>query len=72
MWKAGVRVRVNEKGIVTREEIATCIKEVMEGERSNNIRRNSEKWKELAKEAVNEGGSSDKNLEEFVTQLISS
>ncbi|KAJ0093006.1 hypothetical protein Patl1_26893 [Pistacia atlantica] len=72
VWQVGVRVRVNEKGIVTREEIEICIKEVMEGERSKNIRRNSEKWKESAKEAVNDGGSSDENLEEFVTQLLSS
>ena len=27
------------------------------------------KWKELAKEAVDEDGSSDKNIEEFVTKL---
>ncbi|XP_044498709.1 mogroside IE synthase-like [Mangifera indica] len=72
VWQVGVRVRANEKRIVTREEIEICIKEVMEGERSNNIRKNTEKWKKLAKEAVDEGGSSDKNLEEFVTQLLSS
>ncbi|KAJ0093005.1 hypothetical protein Patl1_26894 [Pistacia atlantica] len=72
VWQVGVRVRVNEKGIVTREEIELCIREVMEGQRSKNIRRNSEKWKELAKEAVDEGGSSDKNIEEFVVKLVCS
>ncbi|XP_044498150.1 mogroside IE synthase-like [Mangifera indica] len=71
VWQVGFRVRANEKMIVTREEIEICIKEVMEGERSNNIRRNTEKWKKLAKEAIDEGGSSDKNLKEFVTQLLS-
>ncbi|XP_044498739.1 mogroside IE synthase-like isoform X2 [Mangifera indica] len=69
VWQVGVRVRVNEKGIVTREEIEGCIREVMEGERSEDFRRNSEKWKQLAKEAVDEGGSSDKNLEEFVAAI---
>ncbi|KAJ0093501.1 hypothetical protein Patl1_26839 [Pistacia atlantica] len=71
VWQVGVRVKVNEKGIVTREEIEVCIREVMEGGRSKDFRRNSEKWKELAKEAVDEGGSSDKNLEEFVAAIVS-
>ncbi|KAJ0092654.1 hypothetical protein Patl1_26897 [Pistacia atlantica] len=72
VWRVGVRVRVNEKGIVTREEIEVCMREVMEGERGKEISRNSEKWKELAKEAVDEGGCSDKNIEEFVAKLLCS
>lgn len=71
-WKVGVRVKVNEEGIVSREEIKNCIREVMEGERSREIRRNCEKWKELAIEAISEGGTSDKNIDEFVSKLISS
>ncbi|KAF8391757.1 hypothetical protein HHK36_021991 [Tetracentron sinense] len=70
VWKAGIRVRVSEKGIVRREEIEVCIREVMEGERGKEIRRNASKWKELAKEAVDEGGSSDKNIEAFVAGLV--
>ncbi|XP_031257479.1 UDP-glycosyltransferase 74E2-like [Pistacia vera] len=72
VWRVGVRVRVNEKGIVTREEIEVCMREVMEGERGKEISRNSEKWKELAKEAIDEGGCSDKNIEEFVAKLLCS
>ena len=41
----------------------------MEGERGNKIRRNSEKWMKLAKTAVDEGGSSDKNITEFAAEL---
>ena len=33
------------------------------------MKRNSVRWKELAIEAVDEGGSSDKNIEEFVAKL---
>ncbi|KAJ0092841.1 hypothetical protein Patl1_26910 [Pistacia atlantica] len=33
VWQVGVRVGVNEQGIVTRKEIEVCIKEVMEGEK---------------------------------------
>ncbi|OAY59257.1 UDP-glycosyltransferase 74F2 [Manihot esculenta] len=72
VWKVGVRVKVNEEGIVSREEIKNCIREVMEGERSREIRGNCEKWKELAIEAISEGGTSDKNIDEFVSKLISS
>ncbi|KAJ7962254.1 Glycosyltransferase [Quillaja saponaria] len=73
VWKVGIRAKIDhEKGIVTREEIEMCIREVMEGERGNEMRRISLKWKKLAKEAVDDDGSSDKNIEKFVAQLISS
>ncbi|KAL3598071.1 hypothetical protein D5086_005989 [Populus alba] len=52
VWHVGVRVKENEKGIVTKEEVEGCIREVMEGERGNEMRRNSEKWMKLAKTAV--------------------
>jgi len=63
VWHVGVRVNVNEKGIVTKEEVEKCIREVLESERSNTIIGNSNKWKKLAKTAVDIGGSSDKNIE---------
>ena len=69
VWHVGVRVNVNEKGIATKEEVERCIREVLESERSNAIRGNSDKWKKLAQTAVDIGGSSDKNIEEFVTEV---
>ncbi|KAJ8755428.1 hypothetical protein K2173_019226 [Erythroxylum novogranatense] len=69
VWQVGVRVKANEKGTVTKEEIERCIREVMEGDRSSEIRKSSDKWKKLAIEAADEGGSSDKNVEEFVAKL---
>ena len=69
LWQVGVRVKVDEKGIVTREEIENCVKQVMEGETGKELKRNAVKWKELAKVAMDEGGSSDKNIDEFVSQL---
>ncbi|PRQ46042.1 putative UDP-glucuronosyl/UDP-glucosyltransferase [Rosa chinensis] len=71
VWKAGVRVRVDEKlGVTTKEEIANCIRQVMEEEKGVEIRKALSNWKQLAKEAVNQGGSSDQNIEEFVAQLL--
>ncbi|KAK2986325.1 hypothetical protein RJ640_001426, partial [Escallonia rubra] len=69
IWQAGVRVKVDEKGMIRREEIETCIREVMEGERGNELKRNAVRWKEFAKEAVDEGGSSDKHIDEFISEL---
>ncbi|KAF8393831.1 hypothetical protein HHK36_020029 [Tetracentron sinense] len=70
VWEVGLRVRVDEKGIVRREEIELCIKEVMEGEKGKEIKKNVKKWKDLAKEAVDEGGSSDKNIEDFIAGIV--
>ncbi|XP_022156538.1 UDP-glycosyltransferase 74E2-like [Momordica charantia] len=72
VWGVGVRAKVNEEGIFTRMEISKCIKELMEGERGKGIRRNSLKWKELAREAMDEGGTSDSNIDDFVKELINS
>ena len=73
VWEVGVRVKAaDEKGTVKREEIEECIRIVMEGERGKEMKRNAERWKELAKEAASEGGSSDKNIEEFVASILSS
>ncbi|XP_042496877.1 UDP-glycosyltransferase 74F2-like [Macadamia integrifolia] len=71
VWGVGIRVRVDDKGIVRKEEVELCIREVMEGKRGEVIKKNSIKWKSLAKEAMDKGGSSDINIDEFVAQLVS-
>ena len=70
-WKVGVKAKVDEHGIVKREEIAICIKEVMEGDKGREMKMNSKKWKELAIEATREGGTSDSNINVLVTILRS-
>ena len=69
VWKVGVRIKLNDKGLANKEEIELCIREIMEGESGKEMKKNSVKWKKLAIEAVDEGGSSDKNIEEFVEKL---
>ncbi|KAK4566231.1 hypothetical protein RGQ29_002461 [Quercus rubra] len=69
VWKVGIRVKVDDKGMVTREEIELCINEVM-GEKREELKRNAIKWKKLANEALDEGGSSDKNINEFVEKIM--
>lgn len=67
VWETGVRVVPNEDGTVEGDEIKRCIEAVMDdGEKGIELRRNAKKWKELAREAMQEDGSSDKNLKAFV------
>ncbi|CAI0414161.1 unnamed protein product [Linum tenue] len=69
-WGVGVRAREGGDGLVKREEIERCVREVMEGEKAVEIRRNGDKWKKVMKDAVSEDGSSDRNVREFVDSLI--
>jgi pathogen-inducible salicylic acid glucosyltransferase len=73
IWKMGIKVKSDgDNGIVRRDVIERCIRQVMEGEKAKEFRRNVTKWKELARKAVDEGGSSDQNIKEFVSKLVSS
>ncbi|XP_023547078.1 UDP-glycosyltransferase 74E2-like [Cucurbita pepo subsp. pepo] len=69
VWKVGKRVKVNEERSASEEEIRSCICEVMEGERANEFKSNSMEWMKWAKEAMDEGGSSDKDIMEFVAMI---
>lgn len=71
LWGVGVKVKKNEEGIVSREELEMRIREVMVGERSGQIKKNSLKWREAAKKAVSIGGTSDYNINEFILKLLS-
>lgn len=66
VWRTGVRVKGNEEGFVDGDEISRCLDMVMGGEE---YRRNAKKWRDLAREATKEGGSSDKNLKAFVDEI---
>ncbi|RXH87160.1 hypothetical protein DVH24_028660 [Malus domestica] len=52
------------------EEISHCMREVLEGDRGTEIRINALKWKMLATTVVDEGGSSDKNIDELIAKLV--
>ncbi|KAI3678635.1 hypothetical protein L6452_37936 [Arctium lappa] len=69
VWGVGVRAKPDDNGIVSRRVLDSCIREVMEGEKGNEIKKNVIKWRDLGKEAVGEDGSSDKNIHEFVGEL---
>ncbi|CAI9117536.1 OLC1v1018936C1 [Oldenlandia corymbosa var. corymbosa] len=76
VWKTGIRVRPSgqdeEEGggsIVKSDEIVRCIEMVMDGgENGMTLRKNVKKMKELGREAMEEGGSSEKNLKAFLAE----
>ncbi|KAL3642127.1 hypothetical protein CASFOL_012942 [Castilleja foliolosa] len=55
VWRTGVRCKKDGNGIVGRVEVKACVDSVMKGD---DVRKNAEKWKGLAVEAVSEGGLS--------------
>ncbi|XP_071940410.1 UDP-glycosyltransferase 74E2-like [Coffea arabica] len=72
IWKTGIKAQPDETGIVRRDVIHECISVVMEGEKGQEIRKNADNWKDLARKAFDDGGSSDKNIKDFVSELIQS
>ncbi|KAL8048588.1 hypothetical protein ABFS82_07G074100 [Erythranthe guttata] len=70
VWKSGVRVRgLGGDGVVESGEIKRCIEEVMDGGgKSRELRVNAREWKCLAREAMDENGSSSNNLKAFLEQ----
>ena len=69
VWKVGLRAEADEKGIVRQEELEKCVKEIMEEERGKEMRMNAIKLSGLAKKTVDQGGTSDKNIDEFIAKL---
>jgi pathogen-inducible salicylic acid glucosyltransferase len=72
VWRVGVRARAAAPdGLVRRGEVVRGIQEVMDGERSAEYRRSADVWMEKARAANREGGSSDRNIAEFVAKYAS-
>ncbi|CAA7407503.1 unnamed protein product [Spirodela intermedia] len=66
-WGAGVRAEPSAGGLPEAAELRRCLDLVMgEGERGEAMRRSAKAWGRKAREAVKEGGSSDRNLRAFV------
>ncbi|XP_014506489.1 UDP-glycosyltransferase 84B2-like [Vigna radiata var. radiata] len=70
VFRNGVRVKYGEDGIVETEEIERCIKDVTEGPRAEELKKRAMKMKELARKTLQEDGTSNKNINKFITELI--
>ncbi|KAK1677296.1 hypothetical protein QYE76_038144 [Lolium multiflorum] len=71
-WVIGVRVNRDTEGVVRKEEVERCIREVLDGVRKEEYKKNAYSWMMKAKKAMQEGGSSDKNIAEFAAKYASS
>ncbi|KHN09954.1 UDP-glycosyltransferase 74G1-like [Glycine soja] len=70
VWKVGIKASVDEKHVVRREVLKRCTREVMDSERGEEMKRNAMQLKTLAANVVGEGGSSHRNITEFVNSLF--
>uniref|UniRef100_R7WBE4 Putative UDP-glucosyltransferase n=1 Tax=Aegilops tauschii TaxID=37682 RepID=R7WBE4_AEGTA len=68
VWRVGVRARPDAGGVVRREEVERCVREVMGSEQ---YRTRAAEWSGKTKAAMSEGGSSDRNILEFLRGLRS-
>lgn len=71
VWKVGIKAQpeVGGNGIVQRGEITRCVEHIM-GDKDD-VWKNVRVMKEVIKCAIDKGGSSDRNIEEFVSILRS-
>ena len=69
VWRVGVRVRPDAKGVVRSEEVERRVREVMEGEMREEFRMRALEWSEKAKKSMSEGGTSDINISDFLSSF---
>ncbi|XP_004151917.2 UDP-glycosyltransferase 84B2 [Cucumis sativus] len=70
VFKMGVRMRKGDDGIVGQKEVERCIKEITEGPAAKAMSKRAEELKESAIKAVEDGGSSHRNLEKFIADIL--
>ncbi|CAH1436415.1 unnamed protein product [Lactuca virosa] len=70
VWGNGVRAVVDEKMVVSREEIKRCLEVVMGGgDTAEEIKKCVENWKKVAMESVKDGDSLEINLKLFLESI---
>ena len=67
--RVGVRLRPNQDGIVSGEEVKKSIDDITVGARAEEVKKAAAEWKQSAQKAVADGGSSDRNIQWFVDEI---
>ncbi|CAL0330772.1 unnamed protein product [Lupinus luteus] len=70
VFKNGVNLKCDEDRVASTEEIERCIREVMEGPSALKIKKRAIEIKKSAKKSLQEGGTSNQNLDKFVNEFI--
>nr|GEZ09957.1 limonoid UDP-glucosyltransferase [Tanacetum cinerariifolium] len=58
-----------ENRVIGRDEVEVCLREATSGLKATELKKNALNWKKAAEEAVAEGGSSDRNIQQFVDEV---
>ncbi|MCL7034107.1 hypothetical protein MKW94_015287 [Papaver nudicaule] len=65
-WEVGMEIDNNVK----RDEVERLVRELMEGEKGNNMRKKPMEWKKKAEEVTSAGGSSYANVDKIVNEIL--
>lgn len=70
VWKVGIEAKRDEEmGYICSGEINRCVDEIMDQERGEEIKKNVRRWRVLAKEAIDRGGTSDACIHQIIDRL---
>ncbi|CAL0300348.1 unnamed protein product [Lupinus luteus] len=70
VFHTGIRLKQDSDGFVATEEVEKAFEQVLEGRSSEEFKKNAAALKQAAREAVAEGGSSDRNIQYFVDEIL--
>ncbi|KAJ4714798.1 Glycosyltransferase [Melia azedarach] len=70
VFKTGVRMKNEEDGTLTAEEVQRCILEVTEGPKATELKKRAMALKDAARKAAENGGSSDQNVNLFINEIL--
>ena len=69
VFKMGVRMRKGDKGVASSKEVKRCIWEMTDGPTAKVKAKRAVELMEAAKRAVEDGGSSHRNLDVFIADI---
>ncbi|KAK7269885.1 hypothetical protein RIF29_22671 [Crotalaria pallida] len=70
VFRTGVRLKQDSDEFVATEEVEKAIEQVLRGPSSEEFKKNAAELKRAAREAVAQGGSSDRNICAFVDEIL--
>ncbi|XP_021291982.1 UDP-glycosyltransferase 84B1-like [Herrania umbratica] len=70
--KVGLRLQPGADGLISNKDVEDCIKQILRGPKSEEFQKNAAVLKQAAREAMATGGSSDRNIELLVNEIVGS
>ncbi|XP_058773354.1 UDP-glycosyltransferase 84B2-like [Vicia villosa] len=70
VFRIGIRLKPDSEGFVESEEVERAIEEIVGGVKFEEFKKNVLELKSAAREAMADGGSSDRNIQTFVDEIL--